>query len=199
MPKGGRAASLIWSPDGHSIALLHDGEGGCGDGCFDLYAVNADGSGLRNLTRKLAGGYVGHGAASAPAWSPDGRRIVFVRLNRNRGLYTINVDGSGLRKLTGTPGYDGDAYWATPAPVWSPDGRKIAFAASHDGDSEVYVMNANGTGRRNLTRSAGFDGDPHWSPDGRRLLFVSNRDGDHSVYVMNADGSGQQRLPQSGG
>ena len=79
-------------------------------------------------------------------------------------------------------------------PAWSPDGRKIAFLNGRDGNSEVYVMNANGSGQRNLTRNPGNDADPAWSPDGRKIAFVSNRDGNDEIYVMNADGSGQRRL-----
>jgi hypothetical protein len=58
---------------------------------------------------------------------------------------------------------------------------------------ELYVMNADGSGKRVLTRDAGGLG---WSPDGRKIAFVSNRDGSYGVYVMNADGSGQRRLAQ---
>ena len=102
----------------------------------------------------------------------------------------MKADGSGLRNLTPKP------VGAYAAPAWSPDGRKLAFVSDRDGNSEVYVMNANGSGQRNLTRNPAFDADPAWSPDGRKIAFVSNRDGSYGVYVMNADGSGQRRLAQ---
>ena len=197
----GRKASLAWSPDGRKLAFLADGgpvvddlgRGGCGQYCFQLYVLNRDGSGLRNLTSKLAAGR-GFGAslASDPVWSPDGRRIAFVRLDRRLGVYVVNVDGSGVRNLTPKP--KGAAY---AAPAWSPDGRKIAFASERDGNSEIYLMNADGSGQRSLTRNLAYDGDPAWSPDGRKITFVSNRDGLYEVYVMNADGGNQRRLTQS--
>ena len=161
-----------------------------GQFCFHLYVLNGDGSGLRDLTSKLAAGSgLGAGPASDPVWSPDGRKIAFVRLNRRLGVYVINADGSGVRNLTPKPA--GAAY---AAPAWSPNGRKIAFASERDGNSEIYVMNADGSGQRSLTGNLAYDGDPAWSPDGQKITFVSNRDGRYEVYVMNADGSGQRSL-----
>lgn len=72
------------------------------------------------------------------------------------------------------------------------DGR-VVFA--HEGD--VWVMDADGTGRTRLTNDPGEDFDPVWSPDGRRVAFRSHRDGNEEVYVMNADGSEQRNLSRS--
>ena len=80
------------------------------------------------------------------------------------------------------------------SPTWSPDGSRIAFDSERDGNLEVYVMNADGTGQTRLTDNPAADGVPAWSPDGSRIAFMSNRDGDYEIYVMNTDGSGQTRL-----
>ncbi len=84
------------------------------------------------------------------------------------------------------------------AAVESPSGSgRIAFVSDRDGDDEIYVMNADGSGVEQLTFNDSVDGDPSWSPDGGRIVFVSDRDGDadvYDIYVMNADGSGVEQI-----
>ena len=78
-------------------------------------------------------------------------------------------------------------------------GTKIAFVSFRDGNSEVYVMNADGTGQTRLTNAAGPDTDPVFSPNGTKIAFVSTRDGYWEIYVMNADGTGQTNLTNDAG
>jgi len=166
-----------WSPDGRQIAFVSDRD----DGNPEVYVMKGSGRDQRRLTRTKHGG-----SSMSPAWSPDGRRIAFA----SDGICVVNVDGSGLRKLT----RDWDE-----TPAWSPDGRRIAFTSRRDGNYEVYLMNADGTGQQNLTRNAADD-HVHvgaWSPDGRRLVFHSNRGGNRDIYVMAADGSGQRNLTRN--
>ena len=85
-----------------------------------------------------------------------------------------------------------DAFDSSPA--WSPDGRRIAFESERDGNDEIYVMNADGSGVARLTVNDAIDGSPAWSPDGQRIAFDSLRDDNFEVYLMNADGSGVTRL-----
>ena len=148
------------------------------DGNGEIYAMNADGSGVVRLTT---------GSAGLPAWSPDGRRIAFEsRKDGNWEIYTMNADGSGVVRLTDNSYGDGH-------PSWSPDGRRIAFESDRDGNSRIYVMNADGSGVARVTNGSGHDRDPSWSPSGR-IAFSSDRDGNNEIYAINVDGSGLARL-----
>ena len=71
---------------------------------------------------------------------------------------------------------------------------KIAFISTRDGNEQIYVMNADGSGQTRLANNNYDDEYPCWSPDGAKIAFVSDRDGNREIYVMNADGSGQTRL-----
>src|SRR5215216_1896481 len=73
----------------------------------------------------------------------------------------------------------------------------LAFVSERDGNSEIYVMNVDGTGLLRLTNDAGRDTDPAWSPDGKRIAFASDRAGSWDIYVMNADGSNLVRRTQN--
>jgi Tol biopolymer transport system component len=85
-----------------------------------------------------------------------------------------------------------------PAP---PPTARIAFVATgwsvHNADSEIFVMNPDGTGITPISNSPGSDMEPGWSPDGKQIVFVSKRDGNFEIYLMNADGTGQTRLTNS--
>ena len=88
---------------------------------------------------------------------------------------------------------------ATPVPTATSPTARIAFASDREGDWEIYVMNADGSGQTRLTDNPGPDLYPNWSPDGRRIAFRSYRDGKVDIYVMNADGSDQTRLTDNEG
>ena len=179
--------SPTWSPDGRRIAFVSNRRKGLD---FEIYLINADGSGLRNLTKGRGG------SDSLPAWSPDGRKIAFVGWrDLEMGLHVMNADGSHERQLI-------KAGPQVPSLAWSPDGRKVLFEQfdKNGPRSDLYVINANGGGLRNLTRNPAIEEyDPAWSPDGRKIAFARwpKAPALRGIYLMKADGSGLRRLTRS--
>ena len=154
---GDNALEPVWSPDGETIAFIRLIRSV--DGLFTpkIHVVNRDGSGQRSLTGNTTPGV----DEVEPAWSPDGRKIVFIHETRALGaeIHVVNSDGSAERTLAKRVA----GGWGS-GPAWSPDGRKIAFAGVRDGDGELYVMNADGSRKLRLTRSRGADRAPAWRP-----------------------------------
>lgn len=186
-----------FSPNGREIAFSSDRDAdrsvGVLERAFEVYVMNEDGSEVRRLTNNPAWD-------GAPAWSPNGRRIVWqsCREGGKCDIRVMNADGSGKRDLTDNDHWDGN-------PTWSPDGRRIVFFSDRERDkdlpvlkrgTDLYVMDSDGGGVRRLTTS-GINVAPDWSPDGRRIVF---RGGDgNEIHVMNADGTDQSLLRDMAG
>ncbi|MFH1105489.1 MAG: septum formation family protein [Actinomycetota bacterium] len=168
-----------WAPDGSGIAYAATGPGGDGD----IYLVSTDGLGVAPLLEAA-------GQDDRPVLGPVGTKLAFIsdRDAEEFEIYSIDFDGDGtVTRITDFADRDS-------SPSWSPDGTELAFRRRVDGNSDVYVMNADGSNVRRLTTDPGFDGDPAWSPDGSEILFSSDRSGNFDIWVMNADGSGQVPL-----
>ena len=129
-----------------------------GAGPAQLFRVQTTGEGLAQIT-------TGRLSATAPAFSPDGKRIVFVR--QGSGIFRMNLDGTGLRRLTSNVR---DTY-----PVWSPDGKRIAFLRPYRAQWRVYVMSASGGGQH-LLPQAPPAGRPSWTADNRGIFIPSGGD-----------------------
>jgi Tol biopolymer transport system component len=189
--------SLAWSPDRRKLvfaAHLSRSAAPCDSYCGkEIFVINADGGGLRRLTRNTVADW-------EPAWSPDGQKIAWLRGHgTGADVFVMNADGSDQQNLTPKPGNRGD-------PRWSPDGRAILFTAVPPGQPpsapgwpyhDVYVMNADGSGKRKLTHTPeGGEFDPSWSPDGQHIAFSRQTAPPLGVriIVMNADGSAKHAV-----
>ena len=153
---------------------------------FDIQIARLDGTDRRTLTDS------DHWDIDAQ-WSPDGELLSFTRGGRgqlgwpNTQIWTVRRDGTDLRHI----GTGSDARW-------SPDGTKLAFdAPTAQSQADLFVMNADGTNRRQLLATRKLEAAAGWSPDGTKILFTrfndnSGRNAD--VVVMNAGGTHRRRL-----
>ena len=152
--------SPAWSPDGSKIAFTSDWR--AYDFLYDLYVMNADGSGVTVLAEGPFAFADGLTFYFQPAWSPDGRRIAVVvcgyawdNCYPNSSVAVMNADGSGLTTVAQAGGF--------ARPTWSPDGTQLAFSSAtcRTCSSSIYLVQADGSGRRLLIT----DGhSPSWRP-----------------------------------
>ncbi|MCE7991338.1 MAG: hypothetical protein HEP71_05130 [Roseivirga sp.] len=150
--------SASFSPDDSKIVFVSSR-----DLHYEIYVMNADGSNHVNVSN--------HGNHDAnPSWSPDGKQIAFMSIREGTmDLFLVNADGSNLRNLTKNP----KAFTATADSVdemsymygtsWSPDGKSIVFVKQKEGLQKLYVINADGTGLRELVSTKGQQFNPFWA------------------------------------
>jgi TolB protein len=164
-----------------------DGErmmGPVGDrGISNIYISDYDGANQTRVT-------VSRALDITPAWSPDGKAIAYTsyRTGFQDILVSYIYEGRRSNPTAGT------SEKQNFLPAWSPDGSKLAFTSNRDGNSEIYVVNRDGSGLRRLTNHPAIDVTPTWSPTGNQIAFTSDRTGPPQIWVMNADGSELRKI-----
>ncbi len=178
---------------------------------YSIYKANVDGSKMQKLTNNPQ-------YDAEPVISSDGKKIVFgSQREGDFDVYTMDADGSNVKRLTDKVGYDG-------GPWFSPDGQKIVWRAwypqtekekaqwqdSMDNNYitstplDLWIMNADGSGKTRITNNGATNWAPSWHPDGQRIIFSSNMDDWHEdlqtyghnfeLYIIHTDGSHLKRI-----
>ena len=179
---------------------------------YDLFAARIDGQEMQRLTNTP-------GYDAEATVSPDGKTIIWTSVrDGDLDIYAMDLDGSHHRRLTDDVGYDGGAFF-------SPDSKRIVYRASHPtdpaeiahykellgqrlvepGQLELFIMNADGSGKRQVTSNGASNFSPFFHPDGKRIVFSSNIEtrGDGGrpsfhLYLVGDDGAGLERLTFEG-
>jgi Tol biopolymer transport system component len=172
------ASNPIWLPRGRRIAfesvasprgwLVYGG----------VWLVRPTGSGLKWVVRGVTR------RPPEPAWSADGKRMVFIR---NNTLYVAQRDGSGAHRLFRDR-------QVLRGPMWSPDGRRLAVSSGFPNGGGILVLEAGARHAKVLFRGQTPASTPSWSPDGRKIAFLRSNG---RLFVMNADGTHSRRLTRS--
>lgn len=169
----GHDLSPAWSSDGRRIAFTHNAE---------IWTMSASGAEKRRLVAKAKPWHEHY----SPTW--HGAAIVYS--STRVAAFNTELFRVPARRLTFTKGSE-DVFGDDSMPDFSPDGRRIAFTSNRDQQGEIYVMNANGSGQKRLTRRADDDWAPDFSPDGKRIAFTQLPG---TVWTMDADGTGLRKL-----
>jgi hypothetical protein len=194
---GNRLKEAAWSPDASRLAFtINYGSDEPIEICFFGFCLTIPPFSAGQIwtadlgTGELLNLPLDDKAVHAPTWSPTGERIVYAG---DRGLAWIDLDTMENGR------FEGGSVWDT-SPAFSPDGRQIAFMGRVHDRWEIFVMNADASGRRQLTHGdSQSEGPlssvaPAWSPDGEQIAFLSNRDGPWRIYVMSAGGTHQRPM-----
>lgn len=172
---------------------------------FDIFTAKADGSDLKQLTNTP-------GYDAETTITLDGKKLVFTSIrDGDLDIYTMDANGRNVRRVTNELGYDG-------GPFWSYDGKQIVYRAHHPKTDqqktdytdllkqnlirpttlEIWVMNADGSNKRQVTSNGKANFGPYFFPDGKRIVFASNMDDprgrNFDLYQINVDGTGLKRI-----
>jgi S1-C subfamily serine protease len=178
---GNTLEPVSWAPNGRRLVFgIFATTGG-------IFAMDDDDDSLFRITSNVL-----PEVDIAPAISPDGTRIAFIRTNlatSEDDIYLVDFDGGDVTKVTDTP--DAGVF----VPAWSPDGQWIVYDLTPDGGSgDIWKIRPDGTEATRLTTNPANETWPIYSPDGTKIVYTSSQDGDAELFVMDDDGSSARQL-----
>jgi Tol biopolymer transport system component len=171
---------------------------------FDIFTANPDGSNVKQLTNTP-------GYDAETTINRQGKLVFTSKRDGDLDIYTMDANGKNVKRLTNELGYDG-------GPFWSYDGKQIVYRAYHPQTEkekadytallkqnlirptvlDIWVMNADGSNKRQVTKLNKASFAPYFFPDGKRVIFSSNtadpKGRDFDLYLINLDGSGLERI-----
>ncbi len=149
----------------------------------EVWTIKLNGEEQRVLTNE-------QGMQYNPAWSPDGKTIVYTsaKIFGTHEIWVMDKDGRNHKKLTENI----DKFDILP--VFSPDGEKIAFASNKSGNFDIWIMDKDGKDLKNLTKTESLDTKPSFSPDGKEIIFTSTRSGSLQLWTIGVDGTNPRQI-----
>lgn len=174
---------------------------------YDIFSVKTDGTGMKQLTNSP-------GYDAEATLSPNGKTIIFTSTrDGDLDIYTMDTKGKNVKRLTTELGYDG-------GPFFSPDGKQVVYRSYHPktqaeiarykdrlandliepNNFEVWVMNADGSNKRQVTKLGAASFAPFFTPDGKKIIFCTNhfatdpRKRNFDLALINVDGTGLERI-----
>lgn len=153
---------------------------------YELHVADADGYGAQSVLSS-------NEPIISPAWSPDGTRLAYVSFEQKKPVVYVQSLVTGSRQAVAQ--FRG----SNSAPAWSPDGKKLAVTLTRDGGSQLFLINADGTGvPARLMQSSAIDTEANFAPDGQSILFTSDRGGGPQIYRVSVNGGPAQRITFEG-
>jgi TolB protein len=148
---------------------------------YELVIADSDGANPKTALRSSE-------PIISPAWSPDGKHVAYVSFEQKKPVVYVHTLSTGKRRAVAN--FRGN----NSAPAFSPDGQKLAVALSRDGVTQLFLLNADGTGVERFSRSLAIDTEPCFSADGRYVYFTSDRGGSPQIYRQPVSGGQAERV-----